>query len=262
MPRLLLILFLLFSITAEAQRRPSLIPYRKGKLWGYADTMKKIVIAPKYDRCFPFVNGKAICEQLDDKIVQIDSTGKILQTLPYKMHEYMGEACIKISRNYGKEGVLGLDGSFVVPVKYDNVEMLGVDSFQVIVPGKRGVINSAGKILVPFEPYQWDETMSMLETFPDASCETPCFRAPYREGMALAAHKGLFGYADTSRTLKIPCKYHSGESFYYGLARILYETPGQKKEPARKDSNGVMIVKAITLEDGYIDKLGNEYWED
>ncbi|MEI6020165.1 MAG: WG repeat-containing protein [Bacteroidota bacterium] len=48
-PYLFLLLFfcLLFSEEILAQ---GLIPYRKGKLWGYADSNAKIVIEPKYDQ--------------------------------------------------------------------------------------------------------------------------------------------------------------------------------------------------------------------
>ena len=42
-----LILLSLFPL--KAQKHQQLIPYRKGKLWGMADTMGKIIVAPKYD---------------------------------------------------------------------------------------------------------------------------------------------------------------------------------------------------------------------
>jgi hypothetical protein len=42
-----LILLSLFPL--KAQKHQQLIPYRKGKLWGMADTTGKIIVAPKYD---------------------------------------------------------------------------------------------------------------------------------------------------------------------------------------------------------------------
>ena len=41
------LLILLFPLTA--QKHQALIPYRKGKHWGMADTTGKIIVAPKYD---------------------------------------------------------------------------------------------------------------------------------------------------------------------------------------------------------------------
>ena len=47
---LILVLFLAFAIPVFAQEPDmSLIPYRKGNLWGYAAPDKSIVITPEYE---------------------------------------------------------------------------------------------------------------------------------------------------------------------------------------------------------------------
>lgn len=46
---LLVVILLIFILPSNAQKHQVLIPYRKGKLWGMADTTGKIIVAPKYD---------------------------------------------------------------------------------------------------------------------------------------------------------------------------------------------------------------------
>lgn len=43
------LLFLCFSIKGNAQPELNIIPYRKGKLWGYCDSTKRIIITPRFD---------------------------------------------------------------------------------------------------------------------------------------------------------------------------------------------------------------------
>ena len=57
-----LVLVLLMAITTHvfAQREDlKLIPYRKGDLWGYANTNKDIVIKPQYNEANLFYAGFA-----------------------------------------------------------------------------------------------------------------------------------------------------------------------------------------------------------
>ncbi|TND10542.1 MAG: Uncharacterized protein FD123_184 [Bacteroidetes bacterium] len=257
-----LLLFFLFSAITFAQKRPNLIPYRKGDLWGYADSTKKIIITPKYDRCFPFVNGKALAETKDSKFIQIDSTGKIVKTFTYKLHEYMRDGMLKISVNYSEEGIIDISGAIVMPPKYLSIEILGPDSFEVTLPGKKGTINRAGKELVKFIPFETDMMDTPLTIMPSGDCDKPCFWSSFSEGMAVVAHKGTFGYADTSRRVKISCKYQMAESFLHGLGRVVFEKPGQVITKPYKDANGEQVVTAVIMLDGYVDRFGNEYWEE
>src|SRR6185436_9147970 len=72
---------LLFSLCAFAQQAVLaphlLLPIKSGGQWGYADTAKKIVIAPQFDFANPFQNKIAIVEK-NKKAFAIDTTGKIL----------------------------------------------------------------------------------------------------------------------------------------------------------------------------------------
>lgn len=55
----------------------SLIPYRKGKLWGYADGDKKIVIAPAYEEADFFSEGFAAVKK-GGKYGYINKSGKLV----------------------------------------------------------------------------------------------------------------------------------------------------------------------------------------
>jgi hypothetical protein len=55
-----LLSFIIFStlvLQGFAQKLPDLIPYRSGKLWGYCDSNKKIIIKPKYELSKPEYRG-------------------------------------------------------------------------------------------------------------------------------------------------------------------------------------------------------------
>ena len=55
MNRILIFLLLIVSSSLYAQQydlEATYIPYRKGKLWGLADTSGNIVVEPQYDKVF------------------------------------------------------------------------------------------------------------------------------------------------------------------------------------------------------------------
>ncbi len=76
------ILFLAFGMPATAQDADmSLIPYRKGDLWGYADADKKIIITPSYAEADFFSEGFAAVKK-GGKYGYINKAGKLV--IPYK----------------------------------------------------------------------------------------------------------------------------------------------------------------------------------
>ncbi len=259
----LLLAFVIISQTFLAQV-PDLIPYRKGKLWGYCNRDKKNVIPVTYNRAFPFVKGKALVETVKNICLQIDTTGRIIQTLPYNLNDYItNSGWFRISTKTGKTGLISLAGNIILPAKYDGVEVFGRDSFEVKLNGKKGTINSKEKILKKFVPYNTDEMFDMIYTMPSNKCnDNPCFYGEYNEGMAVIGYKGKFGYTDSTKKIVIECKYNTADAFLYGLGRVMFDRPGQKKEPATKTKEGVMVVHATLIDEGYVDRLGNEYWED
>ena len=75
---LILVLFLAFAIPVFAQEPDmSLIPYRKGNLWGYAAPDKSIVITPEYEEANLFYEGFAVVKK-GGKYGYINKDGKIV----------------------------------------------------------------------------------------------------------------------------------------------------------------------------------------
>ena len=79
---LVLLILLAFVQPVFAQDADlSLIPYRKGNLWGYADVDKKIVITPSYEEADFFSEGFAAVKK-GGKYGYINKAGKLV--IPYK----------------------------------------------------------------------------------------------------------------------------------------------------------------------------------
>lgn len=79
---LIFVLFLAFAMPLFAQDADmSLIPYRKGDLWGYASPDKKIVIQPEYAEANFFYAGLAVVKK-GDKYGYINKAGKVV--IPFK----------------------------------------------------------------------------------------------------------------------------------------------------------------------------------
>lgn len=83
---------ILYSPLCDAQSRADMIPYRKGKLWGYCDSLKKVIVPPQYDSVdlfFPFTKSDALPELKAALITKnkkygiIDSKGKVLVSCSY-----------------------------------------------------------------------------------------------------------------------------------------------------------------------------------
>lgn len=81
---LIITVLLAFMLPAFSQQYdPSLIPYRKGNLWGYANPDKSIAIKPSFDETNWFVAGFAVVKK-GTKYGYINKTGKLV--IPYKFY--------------------------------------------------------------------------------------------------------------------------------------------------------------------------------
>ena len=275
-------LFVVMELVVFSQSRPVLIPYRKGELWGYCDTSKKIIIPIKYHRAFPFINGKALVETKKDSGLVIDTKGKVLWHIPYQMNDYIEETGLmrftSVEKNGNthksefRTGLINLEGTVVLQPDYETVEVLGEDSFEVVLPGKKGVINSKLKVLREFIPFNdSDNDQQLLMTINANPSDTPKMWGPFSDGMAIAIANRQFGYCNENMKLVIPCKYEMAESFRYGLAKVSIKAPKQPKKskskklkspPPPPGFENAIEAEVTVLEEGYIDKMGTEYWED
>ena len=79
---LILALLLAFTLPVIAQNADmSLIPYRQGNLWGYANVDKTIIIKPQYEEAYRFYEGFASVKK-GGKFGYINKTGKVV--IPFK----------------------------------------------------------------------------------------------------------------------------------------------------------------------------------
>ena len=79
---LMLTLLIAFAVPVFGQNADmSLIPYRQGNLWGYADPDKQLVIKPEYDEANPFYEGYASVKK-GEKYGYINKAGKVV--IPFK----------------------------------------------------------------------------------------------------------------------------------------------------------------------------------
>lgn len=108
---IILALVTIASLESYTQTRSyyELIPYRKGKLWGYCDTLKKRTIAPVYDQVewFSLFNKKG---DFPEKKLAIVKRGK-------------------------KFGLIGPDGHTIIPLQYDTIRRSYVERAYILSKG-------------------------------------------------------------------------------------------------------------------------------
>lgn len=81
--KFLLVLFITLGMQVFAQDADmSLIPYRKGDLWGYATMDRSIVIAPQFQEAQLFYEGYAVVKK-NDRFGYINKAGKVVIPATY-----------------------------------------------------------------------------------------------------------------------------------------------------------------------------------
>lgn len=200
MRKLIAILFLFISLPIDAQL-PELIPYRKGKLWGFCDSNKNIIVEPQYDSAFQHnPEYKTAGVVLNKKSGYLDSNFRFKRadyckvlTIPF------AENVIKVGNKYG---VADSFGNEILPPVYDYINFYSNGWFTVVLNGKHGVVDSLNKIIIPFI---YD------------------FIYHYEDGMCLFELDKQFGYFDLTGKIKVESKYSFATNFENGLAYVRYE---------------------------------------
>lgn len=159
----LLFLLLISSDVLFSQEETLLIPYRKGTLWGFADTTGKIVIQPEYDEVDFFLNGQAkvskneiIGSNTKEKYGFVNTKGEVIIPIIY---DYIGESRydIYLCHKNQKEGLIIKD-TVVIVAEQDEVNFNIHDKSTVFIQvkksGKVGVLkyhNRKLSTLIPSE---------------------------------------------------------------------------------------------------------------
>ncbi|MBI3511628.1 MAG: WG repeat-containing protein [Bacteroidetes bacterium] len=155
-PACISVIFLLaFAHCTSAQTKDVgsprlLLPVKQGKLWGYADTMRNIVISPQFDMAYPFRKKIAVVEK-GRKGYAIDSTGKIL-TPGFDQVFQLDDSILavyvnEISDTLGGWGISTVTGKNILAPAYDQILRLSPDVFTYRKDTLWGAVNKNGVLL-------------------------------------------------------------------------------------------------------------------
>lgn len=150
----LLILFLLTlqSLHLAAQQLPELIPYRKGKLWGFADSTGKIRIEPQWDGV-EFFEGDYAHISAGGKNGLINRKGEVVVKPDYLIGEEIAPGYYRIGGE--QKGVINRKGQVIVKPVYESVMAIAPGFFWVRKYNEDrtrslvGLVDSTGKELLP-----------------------------------------------------------------------------------------------------------------
>jgi hypothetical protein len=167
--RNVLLLFLIlpcssvFAQTGDVAGPRLLLPVKQGGKWGYADTMRRIIISPQFDAANTFRAGIAIVEQ-NRKAYAIDTTGKIL-TPGFDQLVQLEDTILSfylnvISDTLGGWGISTVGGKLILPPAYDEIVGLGAELFAFRKDTVWGAVDRNGKQVVPME----FDSITMLTT--------------------------------------------------------------------------------------------------
>ncbi|THF49894.1 hypothetical protein E6C50_11110 [Flavobacterium supellecticarium] len=152
------LLFLLSVTTAfsqNAKKNELLVPYRDGNLWGLCDTLGKVKVKPfttgmmtDFVTTPPSFKGRYVIKK-NGKISIIDQHQKklLVETNLDSVQMYLFSKVVVMYKN-NKKGLLR-NFKMLIPVQYDDVEFAENESFTVEKKGKKGLVNSKGKLIIP-----------------------------------------------------------------------------------------------------------------
>jgi hypothetical protein len=147
--RTLSFLLLLFVLPESLSARlPDLIPYRKGNLWGYCDSTKKIVIESQWEMTTPFLQGRAVVKY-NGLFGLINSAGNTTTGFIYEEIEQEvrnGKRIAKLKRK--KYGLINSDGDVIIPFSYSRIYWES-DKYLRVYNGASGEIDSSGRVIIP-----------------------------------------------------------------------------------------------------------------
>ncbi|HTF05419.1 MAG TPA: WG repeat-containing protein [Bacteroidia bacterium] len=187
---------LLFFVSDSLHARlPDRIPYRKGNLWGFCDSAKKILIEPRWKDVGYFSGNAAKVSDGSDWAL-IDTAGNLITRMKY---EWISDEAVNGTRTaslwkYGKQGAINDRGEVVVPFDYDWLIWSGT-YLQGMKNDLTGFWNSEGKVVIPF-------IYNGRGDVPRSMGDSGLFvvREPTKKH-----HKpGLFGVIDTAGNVIIP----------------------------------------------------------
>jgi hypothetical protein len=216
---------------------------------GYVNGERQTVIEFKYDMAFPFSEWLA-CVCINLKYGFIDKKGDYVILPIYEDAGNFKEGVVRVRKN-GKWGFINRDGTVFIDflyekvwdfnegyAKYTKVEVTETRSKEI-----QGVLNEYGQ----------ECTFPSYFFYPDEDEDSPDFATIYHDYFSEGRIAIWFSWSDgiiyidqeADEINEFPFYYIDGTPFLNGIAKVKYKKHFENK---------------ISM--GFIDYLGNEYWED
>ncbi|WP_347068605.1 WG repeat-containing protein [Flavobacterium sp. WV_118_3] len=150
----LFLLSVTMVFSQNTKKNQLLLPYRDGNLWGLCDTLGKVKVKPfttgmkNFQTTPPNFKGKYVIRK-NGKISIIDQHKRTLlaQMDLDSVEMFLFSKDIFAYKN-NKMGVIRNFKMFI-PVQYDDITFAANESYRVEKGGKKGLINSKGKRVIP-----------------------------------------------------------------------------------------------------------------
>jgi len=215
-------------------RPEPLIPYLKGRQWGFANQSQQLIIAPDYEDAGPFVDGMAAVKK-GGKYGYINQQGKAVA--PFQFEEALEFADgLGLVRGKGRWGFINREGQLVIPCDYESAGRFSGGLAPVRKEGRYGFIDPNGELVIPC---QFDSVRSFSEALAPVKrgarwgfinpqggevigCQFDSVMA-YSGGRAMVERAGQYGFVDSTGQLVITYQFEMASSFSEGLAAVKKE---------------------------------------
>jgi len=160
MKKRILVLPILILVTLNACKQNStdtglpnfdykLIAVKQSDKWGYVDKNGKMLIAPKYNRAYPFSDGLALVLGENNKWGYIDQKGNYVVQPQYANASCFSEHLAFVTQPGGYIQCIGTEGKTIFDLKDATFASHFSEGMAVVeIDGKFGFIDKTGKIVI------------------------------------------------------------------------------------------------------------------
>lgn len=187
----------IFPQYSDSYELPELIPYRNGKMWGFCDNNKIIIIPLKYSLAKIFSGNLAPVQQ-DNKWGMINKSGEVVIKPQFDEIKYCGENLWAVSLN-NKWGYLDDYGQYITKIIYEIANDFNNGMASVKLNNQWGFIDKNGYEIIPF-------------LFDDSGS--------FKDGLAAIKQNGKWGFINKENKITISIMYENILNFNEGLAPV------------------------------------------
>ncbi len=247
------------------------ISVKKNLKWGIINMRGKLISEIKYDNISDFSKEGIASARLNGLFGFIDKTGKEIIPFVYESTWEFQNGIARVKKN-GKWGFINIKGEIIIPIEYDDFDCAcwSEGLIGACKNHKWGFIDHENKNKIPFNYRQvkaFSEGLAMVSESlgwgfidQDNNKVIPFVYSyanssegdisGFKNGTAQVSLNGKSGYINKKDSIVIPIKYFCINKFYKGYA--FAETDNGENNISEKHK----IIKY-----GYVDSIGNEYFE-